>query len=49
VREHKKIYMVTEEKLDVTVGISKKATGRTCIENEHVCVVSNKTAKCASI
>jgi hypothetical protein len=49
VMEHKKIHMVTEEKLDVTVGISKKVTGWACIENEHVCVISNKTAKCASI
>jgi len=29
--------MVTEEKLDVTAGISKKVTGWNCIENEHVC------------
>jgi hypothetical protein len=41
--------MVTEEKLDVTVGTSKKVTGWTCIENEHVSVISNNTAKCASV
>jgi len=37
--------MVNEEELDVRVGISKKVTGWTCIENEHVCVISNKTSK----